>query len=94
MAVLGELVELLKRWDVWKRVEAAPERIDALEKRIAELEERLKRAPGEACPSCGALEYRVTRSTPHPTLGPHLGTRLHHLECGSYGFTDQRIPKR
>lgn len=34
MAVLSELTELLRRWDVWKRVEAAPSRIDALEKRV------------------------------------------------------------
>ena len=28
MAVLSELTELLRRWDVWKRVEEAPERIE------------------------------------------------------------------
>lgn len=44
MTVLAEITELLRRWDVWKRVEEAPARIDALEKRIAELESRLQRA--------------------------------------------------
>ena len=58
MTVLSEVTELLRRWDVWKRVEAAPERIDELERRLVNLESKLKRAPGEACPKCGALEFR------------------------------------
>jgi hypothetical protein len=94
MAVIGELVELLKRWDVWKRVEETPDRVDALEKRIAELESKLQRAPGEACPRCGALAYRVLSSTPHPTMGGILGTMVHNMKCDECGFTDQKIPKR
>jgi hypothetical protein len=64
MAVLAEITELLKRWDVWKRVEESPARIDALEKRIAELEKRLQHAPGEACPSCGALNIAWSERSP------------------------------
>jgi hypothetical protein len=89
MAILSEIVELLKSWDVWKRVEAAPDRIDVLEKRVLELESKLQRVPGEACPKCGALTYGVERSEPHPLLGV-VGARAHHMRCGSCGFTDQR----
>ena len=53
MAALDNVVELLRRMDWWKRVEAAPDRIDGLEKRVAVLEKRLERAPGEACPRAG-----------------------------------------
>jgi hypothetical protein len=90
MAVLGEIVEILKRWDVWRRVEAAPDRIDELEKRVADLETRLQRAPGEACPSCGALDYRVERAERDTQFG-EMGGRRHFLKCGSCGFTDQRL---
>lgn len=91
MAVLAEITELLRRWDVWKRVEAAPDRVDALEKRIGNLEARLARAPGEACPSCGALDFRVKNSKvhPHPMIGK-VGGRLHEMECGSCGFKDEK----
>jgi hypothetical protein len=89
MAVLGEIVELLKRWDIWKRVEAAPDRIDALETRVSELESKLQRAPGEVCPSCRALDFRVVRSGPHPIL-TDVGGRIHHMKCGSCGYTDAR----
>jgi hypothetical protein len=76
MAVLSEITDILKRWDVWKRVEEAPARIDALEKRIAELESRLQRAPGEACPACGELDFRVASVQPSADpLGSHLGAR-------------------
>jgi transposase-like protein len=89
MAVLSEVVELLKRWDRWKRIDESPERIDALERRITELEARLQRAPGEACPSCGALEFRVTKSEPTRHSGfAHLGARDHHYKCQACGFQD------
>jgi hypothetical protein len=90
MAVLGEIVEILKRWDVWKRVEAAPDRIDALEKRIADLEARFQRAPGEACPRCGALDFRVEKSTPGG-FAADLGGRIHHMKCGACNFTDEKM---
>jgi predicted RNA-binding Zn-ribbon protein involved in translation (DUF1610 family) len=92
MAVLSEITDLLKRWDVWKRVEEAPNRIDALEKRIAELESRLQRAPGEACPACGELEFRAMSSQPsHGPFGSHLGARDHTYKCQKCGFTDVRM---
>jgi hypothetical protein len=95
MAVLSEITELLKRWDVWRRVEEAPARIDALEKRVAELEARLQRAPGEACPKCGALDYRVDKAAPHQRFGG-MGARVHHMKCGACGFTDEKlvVPKK
>lgn len=89
MAVLSELVELLKRWDVWKRIEATPDRIDALEKKMAALEARLQRAPGEACPKCGALDFRVESTTPHPDLGD-MGVSIRQCKCGACGFGEQR----
>jgi hypothetical protein len=95
MAVLGDIVEILKRWDVWKRVEEGPARIDDLEKRVSELEQRLARAPGEAYPKCGALAYRVDSAERHPTLG-HLGTRIYYMKCQDCGFRDEtiRLPKK
>ena len=90
MAVLAEITELLRRWDVWKRVEAAPNRIDALEKRISELEARLARAPGVACPKCGALEFRTEGTSPHPEFGD-LGAVDRHLKCEACGYTETKM---
>lgn len=89
MAVLSELVELLKRWDVWKRIEATPDKVEALEKRIAALEDKLSRAPGEACPKCGTLEFRVESTKPHPDFGD-MGVSIRQCKCGACGFTEQR----
>jgi hypothetical protein len=89
MVGVGDIVELLKRWDRFKRIDETPERVDALEARVAELERRLQRAPGEACPHCGAFEYRVERT--EPAQGPFatLGVRIRHTKCGACGFSDQ-----
>ncbi len=37
MVTLDNIRDILKSWDVWKRIEVAPNRIDALEVRVAAL---------------------------------------------------------
>ena len=59
-AFTGDLLALLDKIPIWKRVQETPARMDLLEKRIEELEKRLERAPGAACPACGALAMRLT----------------------------------
>jgi hypothetical protein len=59
MAVLDNVVSILRQWDVWKRIEALPDKVATLEEKVAALENRLERAPGEACPKCGALAMRL-----------------------------------
>ena len=90
MVVVGDIVELLKRWDRWRRIDETPERVDAVEKRIAELETKLKRAPGEACPKCGALEFRTEGTSPGSGLmgGLGLGVIDRTLKCGACGHTE------
>ncbi len=89
MISLSDITSILKRWDEWKRIEAIPGRVDELEKRVAELEAKLRRAPGEACPRCGALDFRVEKAEPARMFGA-MGSRVHHLKCGSCGFTDSK----
>lgn len=60
MATLDNILTLLDKWPRWKRINEIPEQMDELLQRIAALEERLERAPGEACPYCGALAMRMT----------------------------------
>lgn len=74
--------------DLWEQIKLAPEQIAALEKRVTELESRLKRAPGEACPRCGELEFRVERAAPSQDAFAELGVREHFLKCKQCGFED------
>jgi hypothetical protein len=69
MSTVESILDLLNRWPAWKKITAAPDRVDALEQRVAELENRLQRAPGEACPFCGALAMRLVSEKPDPNLG-------------------------
>jgi len=82
----------LKKLPEWNRIQATPERVDSLEKRIAELENRLQRAPGKACPACGALEYWATATKPHPDFGLDLSIRT--MKCRECGFTEERSVDR
>ena len=77
MATLDNILTLLDKWPRWKRINDIPEQMDELLRRIAALEDRLERAPGEACPYCGALAMRLKRQTLH-------GQR-EEWECGECG---------
>ena len=88
MAILSEITELLRRWDVWKKVEEAPARLDALEARIMALEGALARCPAEGCPYCGARAWRL-KEAPRAKVG----RRKEIWGCDECGKTrDQWIP--
>ena len=89
MSLLTDILEALKGWNRWKQIEGAPEKIEALERRVTELESRLQRAPGEACPRCGALDYRTMESRPVADAAfAKLGAREHVKRCGACAFED------
>ena len=90
MSKLDSLLSVLRLWPTWKKIESTPERINTLENRVAELESRLARCPGEGCPRCGELAFRVQTSTPHPNIIPAM---IHHMKCGKCGFEDQHVLK-
>jgi hypothetical protein len=87
---IKDLVSLMDHWDVWKEMRANAERVPDLEQRITALEEKLRRAPGEACPSCGAFELRVAKSAPDPTFG-RLGGARRTMKCSECGFEEEKI---
>lgn len=89
MSTLASILELLNKWPAWKRITEAPERIDALTRRVADLERKIARAPGEACPSCGALAYRTESSKPHPVMG-EVGVIIRTMRCGDCNYTENR----
>lgn len=88
MSTLESILDLLNRWPSWKRITDSPDRIDGLEHRVAQLEDKLQRAPGEACPSCGALAFRVTESKPMAGGFGKLGVRQWTRRCDDCEFED------
>jgi hypothetical protein len=84
----GDILAILDKVPIWKRVQAAPDRVDALERRVVELEARLARAPGLVCPACGAYEYRVLKSV--RSIGPFgdLGAKDVTRRCGACNFEE------
>ena len=90
MAVIGEVTELLRRWDVWKRVEAAPDRLDALERRVAELEAKIASRPTpESCPICERGEMKVVDVQPDPAFA-FAGLQLRRMKCNACGHAEER----
>lgn len=58
-----DLVDLLDKIPLWKRLTQTPARIDELEKRVAKLEELLQDTrPPEVCPYCGKRGMRLYHS--------------------------------
>jgi ribosomal protein S27AE len=90
MFSLKDILDLLDHWPKWKRIQEMPEQFDGLQKRIADLEGRLARCPGEGCPRCGELAFRVVSSNPHPSDLGDLGLMERHLKCDKCGYTEKR----
>ena len=61
---LKDLVALLDRWDEWKRVTAAADRVPELERRLVSLEDKLAGKGGNQCPQCASLDVILTYSRP------------------------------
>ena len=90
MGILQDVITALDQIPLWKKLKNAPEQIQALEKRVAELEKRLEN-PGDACPRCGKLAFRVVSERPHndPDLGS-LGLTVRNMKCQECGFESSR----
>lgn len=85
-----DINELLDRIPLWKQLQEVPKRMAALEDRVAELEKRLERAPGEACPKCGALEMRLHKKG--RSVGPEPNQwRTDIMKCQACGFEDEKV---
>lgn len=75
MSLLTDVLAALDRWEEWKRMRAAPARLDDLEKRIQALEAKPRTVPGRTCKACGENAARLTSSTPDKHFGPVGGNR-------------------
>jgi ribosomal protein L37E len=89
MFSLKDLLALLDHWPLWKRIKATPEQLEILEKRVSGLETRLSRCPGEACPRCGELSFRVTSSKSHLTFSA-ADLIVHKMKCEKCGFEEDK----
>jgi len=91
MFAIKDLLAILEQWPKWKRISDMPETFDGLAMRVAELEKRLARCPGEGCPHCGELAYRVSESTPDSGHFHDLGVTKRTMKCEKCGFSESKL---
>ncbi|QAU22565.1 hypothetical protein EO087_00070 [Dyella sp. M7H15-1] len=70
----SDLLALLDRIELWKRLKKAPSELDELRERVQKLEDRLAQAKGDQCPKCREMTFTVTaseldRTQPGKSLG-------------------------
>jgi len=93
MSTIGDIVGLLEKIPIWKRLKGLPDEVDALKARVAALEAGLKKAPaGEPCPLCETGQLKVTAVTPHHTFGD-MGIQERTMKCDNTacGHTESRM---
>lgn len=93
MSAIGDIVAILEKVPIWKRLKALPEKVDALESRIAALEAEISKRPSlETCPVCNSGKLKVTAVRPHAELGP-VGLQERTLKCdnATCGHTEKRM---
>jgi hypothetical protein len=91
----GDIKVGLKVWmywghlrELWKEFRRSSEQILDLQQRVADLEKKLQRCPGEACPHCGALAFRVVNSQPDPNVPSVL---IRQMKCQECDFEERRV---
>jgi len=89
MSLLTDMLAAFDRWEEWKKMRAAPGRIDALEARLDALEKAPPEKAGEPCPACGKPALRRTKQT-EKKLGVHVTGFNEEWTCGACGEIDRR----
>jgi hypothetical protein len=90
MSVIDDVLKVLDRIPIWKRLQEVPSEVDDLKRRIAELEEKLGgKWPADVCRFCGERAVRL-----HVTLGPDEKGYMHeNWHCSNCNNTDVRLVK-
>jgi hypothetical protein len=89
LGLLTDILTALDKWDLWKEIKTAPERIAELEKRVANLEQLLGgKAPPDICRHCGERGARYER-----TVGS-AGHQQELWKCEKCGHTNRRPAAR
>src|SRR5262249_54236733 len=65
MAVVDNVLHVLDRIPIWKRLQQVPTEVDDLKQRVAALETALSRCPADGCPYCGARAFRWEHQDMH-----------------------------
>lgn len=90
MGILEDVMNVLDRIPVWKRLQQVPADVDELKARIAALESKLgEKWPADVCRFCGERAVRLKH-----VLGPDDRGMLHeNWVCEKCNGHDQRLTK-
>jgi len=90
MFAIKDLLALLEEWPKWKRIRETPDNLEALAARVSELEKKLARCPGDGCPKCGELAFRVESSAPDGIFGD-VGATKRTMKCEKCGYSESKL---
>jgi hypothetical protein len=90
MGLLDDIMKTLDRWEVWREIQALPEKWLALEKRVADTEEKLgSKWPPDVCKFCGERAARLIWAEP----GHSKGYKREDWRCAKCSATEMRSVK-
>jgi len=87
MSLVDDVLKVLDRIPIWKRLQQIPGEVDELKERIASLEERLgDKWPPDVCKFCGTRALRL-----RATFAADKGKVRQQWQCGECTKTEIRI---
>ena len=90
MGIIEDVLSVLDRIPIWKRLQQVPAEVDEMKARIVALEDKLGgKWPADVCRFCGEREVRLKN-----ILGPDTKGMLHETwVCAKCNGHDQRLTK-
>jgi hypothetical protein len=90
MGILEDVMSVLDRIPVWKRLQELPSEVDRLKNQVADLEQKLGgKWPADVCKFCGERAVRLAN-----TLGPDAkGNMQENWKCSACNQMERRLVK-
>lgn len=92
MSTVSDILGLLDKIPIWKRLNSLPAEVEALQKRVLQLEQITSQPLSkDRCPKCGERRFFVESSKPHPIMG-EMGVVIRTYKCGACGYQEDMLP--
>jgi len=91
MGALSDVMSIIEKSKFYQNFKKTKSKVIELEKRINEFENKFNTSSDSKCPACGAYQFFVIETNPHPSRGAAaIGLVLRKYQCKKCKFEETK----